>query len=79
MSTINFTYLPGDGIGPEVGAAALAVLSAMATKFGHELAPEHHLIGGAAIDAGLKPLPDESFASCQRTAPPPLSLTDLTN
>jgi 3-isopropylmalate dehydrogenase len=64
---ITFTYLPGDGIGPEVGAAALDVLKAVAAKFGHELNIEHHLVGGAAIDAGLKPLPDESFASCERT------------
>jgi 3-isopropylmalate dehydrogenase len=65
---INFTYLPGDGIGPEVGAAALKVLEATAVKFGHTLAPEEHLIGGAAIDAGLKPLPDESFASAKKTS-----------
>ena len=64
---INFTYLPGDGIGPEVGAASLAVLEAVAEKFGHTLKSEFHLIGGAAIDAGLKPLPDETFESCERT------------
>ena len=64
MTAINFTYLPGDGIGPEVGAAAMSVLAAVAEKFGHELQAEEHLIGGAAIDAGLKPLPDDSFASC---------------
>lgn len=65
--TINFTYVPGDGIGPEVGAAAMAVLGAVAEKFGHTLDVEEHLIGGAAIDAGLKPLPDETFASCKKT------------
>lgn len=64
---INFTYLPGDGIGPEVGAAALTVLNAVAAQFGHTLDAEHHLVGGAAIDAGEKPLPDISFESCQRT------------
>ena len=67
MAKINFTYLPGDGIGPEVGAASIAVLEAVAAKFGHDLTPEHHLVGGAAIDAGLKPLPDESYESCERT------------
>lgn len=64
---INFTYLPGDGIGPEVGAAALAVLSAMAERFDHTLNTEEHLVGGVAIDAGEKPLPETSFESCQRT------------
>jgi 3-isopropylmalate dehydrogenase len=64
---IQFTYLPGDGIGPEVGAAALTVLNALAAKFGHTLNPEHHLVGGAAIDAGEKPLPEVTFESCART------------
>ena len=64
---IKFTYLPGDGIGPEVGAASLAVLEAVAEKFGHTLKSEFHLIGGAAIDAGKKPLPAETFESCERT------------
>jgi len=64
---INFTYLPGDGIGPEVGAAAIEVLESVASKFGHDLNVEEYLVGGAAIDAGHKPLPDESFESCERT------------
>ena len=67
MAEINFTYLPGDGIGPEVGAASLEVLQAVADSFGHMLSSEQHLVGGAAIDAGLKPLPDASFESCERT------------
>lgn len=67
MAEINFTYLPGDGIGPEVGAASMAVLKAVAEKFGHTLTAEEHLVGGAAIDAGQKPLPDESYESARRT------------
>ncbi|WP_371395584.1 3-isopropylmalate dehydrogenase [Fretibacter rubidus] len=67
MTTITFTYLPGDGIGPEVGQAAIAVLNAVANKFGHGLDFEEHLIGGAAIDAGLKPLPDATYAHCKAT------------
>ena len=51
MAKINFTYLPGDGIGPEVGSAAISVLQAISSKFGHNLEIEQHLIGGAAIDA----------------------------
>ena len=60
---INFTYLPGDGIGPEVGEAALTVLNRIAEKYGHELKAEHHLVGGAAIDALGSPLPEATFAS----------------
>ncbi|RKQ69323.1 3-isopropylmalate dehydrogenase [Litorimonas taeanensis] len=67
MTTLNFTYLPGDGIGPEVGDAAIAVLRAISDKFGHTLLPEFHLIGGAAIDAVGQPLPAETFESCERT------------
>ncbi|PHQ59714.1 MAG: 3-isopropylmalate dehydrogenase [Robiginitomaculum sp.] len=64
---INFTYLPGDGIGPEVGSAALTVLNAAANAFGHTLDIEEHLIGGAAIDARGTPLPDETYASAKNT------------
>ena len=64
---INFTYLPGDGIGPEVGAAAMAVLEAAAQKYGHTLEAEQHLVGGAAIDALGTPLPEQTYASCEKT------------
>ena len=64
---INFTYLPGDGIGPEVGAAALSTLAACADKFGHALDIEEHLIGGTAIDARGIPLPPETMESAKRT------------
>ena len=50
MAKLNFTYLPGDGIGPEVGGAAINVLQAISSKFRHNLEIEQHLIGGAAID-----------------------------
>ena len=45
--------LPGDGIGPEVLAAALEVLNVVAP----DLTYEEHLIGGAAIDATGTALP----------------------
>ncbi|MCF6219715.1 MAG: 3-isopropylmalate dehydrogenase [Robiginitomaculum sp.] len=64
---INFTYLPGDGIGPEVGLTSLIVLNATANAFGHTLDIEEHLIGGAAIDERGTPLPDETLASAKRT------------
>lgn len=67
MTQITFTYLPGDGIGTEVGAAAMTVLEAVAEKYGHTLDVRQHLVGGAAIDAGLKPLPAETLASCKET------------
>ena len=64
---INFTYLPGDGIGPEIGTAALRVLEAVAQKFGHSLGIEEHLIGGIAIDKVGMPLPAKTLTSAQKT------------
>ena len=67
MANINFAYLPGDGIGPEVGEAAMTVLNAMANKFDHTLEPEFRLVGGAAIDELGEPLPAETFEACECT------------
>ncbi len=53
--------LPGDGIGPEVMAAGLAVLSAVA-----EADVEEHVFGGASIDANGVALTDEVLAACRR-------------
>ena len=61
----NITLLPGDGIGPEVVAAGLAVLDQIATRFEHSFDYRDALIGGAAIDATGNPLPDESLARCR--------------
>ncbi|MCW8808742.1 MAG: 3-isopropylmalate dehydrogenase [Rhodanobacter sp.] len=57
--------LPGDGVGTEVTAAAVAVLEAVAEHFGHHFAFEEHAIGGGAIDACGEPLPAASLAACQ--------------
>ena len=57
--------LPGDGVGPEVTAAAIAVLQSVATHFGHDFSFDEHLIGGAAIDATGDPLPTETLAACR--------------
>ena len=61
----TITLLPGDGIGPEVVAAAAEVLAAIAQRFGHSFDFREALIGGAAIDASGNPLPDETLAACR--------------
>jgi 3-isopropylmalate dehydrogenase len=43
--------LPGDGIGPEVVAAARVVLDAVAQTFGHDFEFRDGAIGGCAIEA----------------------------
>jgi 3-isopropylmalate dehydrogenase len=53
--------LPGDGIGPEIIAPALEVLSAVGTNFEYE----EHIFGGASIDANGIALTDETLAACQ--------------
>jgi len=52
--------LPGDGIGPEVTAAALSVLH----QFG-DFEVEEHIVGGASIDAHGTALTDETLAACR--------------
>ena len=62
----SILLLPGDGIGPEVVAAAAQVLRAVAARFHHEFQLADGLIGGAALQRGLAPLPDETLAAARR-------------
>jgi len=62
------TLLPGDGIGPEVTAAARDVLTRVAERHGHSFTFSEQLIGGAAIDARGEPLPADTVASCRDSA-----------
>ena len=58
--TKNVLLLPGDGIGPEIMAQAVRVLDAL-KKDGLKIETESALIGGCAVDATGKPLPDETL------------------
>ena len=60
----TIAVLAGDGIGPEITDGAIAVLQAVAQKFGHEFAFEHYPIGGCAIDRCGVPLPPETVEGC---------------
>lgn len=60
----NIVVLPGDGIGPEVTEAALAVLTAVSHHFHHTFHTQTHLLGGGAIDAHGTALPDDTLAAC---------------
>lgn len=61
----DIVVLAGDGIGPEVTAAAVEVLQAVARRYGHSFALHDHLIGGAAIDATGEPLPAATLDACR--------------
>lgn len=62
----EIVVLPGDGIGPEVTAAAVQVLRAVGQRYGHVFRFDEKLIGGAAIDATGEPLPADTLAAAQR-------------
>ncbi len=66
MDTFHVAVLAGDGIGPEVMAQARRVMDAVAAKFGLTFTVEEALVGGAAIDAVGKALPQETIAACER-------------
>ncbi|MCS6807322.1 MAG: 3-isopropylmalate dehydrogenase [Bacteroidota bacterium] len=57
----HIVVVAGDGIGPEVTHEAVRSLEAIATRFQHTFVFEHHLIGGAAIDATGSALPNETL------------------
>jgi 3-isopropylmalate dehydrogenase len=56
----RIVLLPGDGIGPEIGSAARAVLGALG-----DFEVSDRLIGGASIDAHGTALADEVLAACR--------------
>ncbi len=60
----RIVLLPGDGIGPEVVAAAAAVLDAVAARFDHRFSLDRHPIGGVALRAGGRALPAATRAAC---------------
>jgi 3-isopropylmalate dehydrogenase len=62
----SILLLPGDGIGPEVVAAAERVLRAVAAAFDHDFALSAAAIGGAALAQGTDPLPDSTLAAARQ-------------
>jgi 3-isopropylmalate dehydrogenase len=61
----RITILPGDGVGPEVTAEAVACLKAVAEKYGHRFEFQQALIGGAAVDVTGDPLPEATLDACR--------------
>jgi 3-isopropylmalate dehydrogenase len=62
----TIVLLPGDGIGPEVVAAARGVLERVAIRFGHEFVFDTRPMGGGAIDEYGDPLPLATLDACRR-------------
>ncbi|MFM8341179.1 MAG: 3-isopropylmalate dehydrogenase [Methylomonas sp.] len=63
--TRKIAVLPGDGIGPEIVAEAIKVLSFLNTDMNLDLVFENALIGGAAYDAFGTPLPQQTLNLCK--------------
>ncbi len=59
--TKKIAVLPGDGIGVEIVAEAAKLLECLRRDFGLNIEMEQALVGGAAIDATGKPLPDATL------------------
>jgi 3-isopropylmalate dehydrogenase len=64
VSRYRVAYLPGDGVGPEVLAAARSCVEAAAARMEFSVEWDEQLIGGAAIDATGAPLSDDALAAC---------------
>ena len=58
----SIVLLPGDGIGPEIGAAAKTVLAELG-----DFEITEHLIGGASIDEHGTALTDEVLGACRQS------------
>ena len=61
---LKIAILPGDGIGPEIMRQGVAVMNAVAEKFGHEVEYKEAICGADAIDKVGDPFPDSTFQTC---------------
>ena len=61
---LKIAVLAGDGIGPEIMEQGVAVTTAVAEKFGHEVTYREALCGAHAIDEVGDPFPEETFQAC---------------
>lgn len=63
----TITVLPGDGIGPEVTAKAVAALEKIAGQHDHNFTFNEALMGGIAIDRTGTSLPDETIKAAEQS------------
>ena len=67
MAQFHLAVLGGDGIGPEVTAAAVRVLHAIGERFGHTFVARDALVGQAAIDHEGVALSAATLALCAQS------------
>jgi 3-isopropylmalate dehydrogenase len=63
MADLRVVTLPGDGIGPEVTAAAVSVLEAVGRSRGHHFRIAAFPVGWAGVEAAGDPLPPATLAA----------------
>ncbi|MBE6287568.1 MAG: 3-isopropylmalate dehydrogenase [Mediterranea massiliensis] len=63
---LKIAVLAGDGIGPEISAVGVDVMTAVCNKFGHEVHYEYALCGAHAIDEVGDPFPEVTYEICKR-------------
>ena len=61
---LKIAVLPGDGIGPEIMKQGVAVMDAIAGKFGHQFEYEEAIVGAHAIDEVGDPYPEATHQTC---------------
>ncbi len=62
----DIALLPGDGLGPEVVAAAQQILEEVAGSSGHTFQMQAYPIGGIAIDQTGEALPKDTLSACRQ-------------
>ena len=62
---LKVAVLAGDGIGPEISAVGVDVMTAVCEKFGHKVSYEYALCGAHAIDEVGDPFPEETYQICK--------------
>ncbi len=62
---LKIAVLPGDGIGPEIMEQGVAVMNAVAEKFGHEVEYKEAICGAYAIETVGDPFPEETYMACK--------------
>lgn len=62
---LKIAVLAGDGIGPEIMEQGVAVMSAVAEKYGHNVTYKEALCGAHAIDEVGDPFPEETYQICE--------------
>lgn len=60
----KIAVLPGDGIGPEISAQGVSVMTAVCEKFNHTVEYRTAICGADAIDKVGDPFPEETFQTC---------------